>query len=156
MRTHPGTRAVPGRVASSPARQLLYIGSDPFCAFVAKHLLESIGHDVTVFATPAEAFAARYSCPDDWDLVVMDIGMSGLSGLDVARTLRDRHPGLHYAVISDVRLDNATSEGLSTIHPRPERVEEFGALVELVETVPATASLGLKRLVATSGPQANV
>jgi DNA-binding NtrC family response regulator len=132
MTTHIRTRAVPGLIASGPARQVLYIDSDPFSAFVAKHLLESIGHKVTVFATHQEALDALSVRPDDWDIVVMDAGTPALHGLDAVKALHDRHPGLRYALISDDRLESAASAKLCTVHARPASVEEFGALVERV------------------------
>jgi DNA-binding response OmpR family regulator len=54
-------------------------------------LLESEGHETMACYTGSEA----YSCIEqfDPDVVVLDIGLPGQSGWDVARTIRENIPG---------------------------------------------------------------
>ncbi|MBO1770322.1 response regulator [Agrococcus sp. TF02-5] len=50
--------------------------------------LESAGHDVVTRADGAQALEAGME--GGWDVIVLDVMMPGMSGIDVLRTLRDR------------------------------------------------------------------
>jgi two-component system cell cycle sensor histidine kinase/response regulator CckA len=131
---------MPGHACSCSPKEILYIDDDPAFGYLAKYMLERIGHKVTVFAKGQEALDALSSQPGQWDLVITDFRMPGLSGIEVARAVRDRHPGLPYAVISSYTggeaVGAAVGAGLGAVLPKPTTLGEFEALVEEV-TAPA-------------------
>ena len=58
----------------------------------AEHLLHDLGAKVTAVANGAEALGALQE--DPFDLIFTDVVMPGMSGIDLARQLRVRAPGL--------------------------------------------------------------
>jgi DNA-binding response OmpR family regulator len=67
-------------------RRILVVDDEPEIVRLVRDYLESSGFDVIVAADGAEALrAARLHHPD---LVILDLNLPGLDGLDVARSLR--------------------------------------------------------------------
>jgi PAS domain S-box-containing protein len=84
-----GAAAAPG---DRPVR-LLLVEDDPLASRVMAQLLRRVGHQVTTATTVQGALAIP---PEDYDLVVSDIGLPDGSGHDVMRQIRPHHdvPGI--------------------------------------------------------------
>jgi two-component system alkaline phosphatase synthesis response regulator PhoP len=71
-----------------PAQTILVVEDEPRIAAIAADYLRHAGYVVTIAANGAQALEkASASRPD---LVVLDLGLPGIDGLEVARTLRQR------------------------------------------------------------------
>ncbi len=90
-----GARAVHGT-----GHRLLYIDDDEAVVDLMRRLLERRQYIVTAFTDPRAAIAALRGDPFAFDLVVSDYNMPYLSGLDVARAVRDIRADLPVAVTS--------------------------------------------------------
>jgi two-component system, cell cycle response regulator CpdR len=77
-------------------RILLAEDDDSLRGFLAR-ALERAGHEVTACADGDEA--ATY-LDEPWDLLLTDIVMPGLDGIEVARQAAARHPGLRIMFIT--------------------------------------------------------
>jgi two-component system sensor histidine kinase/response regulator len=70
---------------------------------LVRHLLEKRGHKVVVAVDGAEALAALEN-PDEaaFDLVLMDVQMPGMNGLEVARAIREKelNTGRHLPILA--------------------------------------------------------
>jgi LmbE family N-acetylglucosaminyl deacetylase/CheY-like chemotaxis protein len=85
---HDGT---PGRI--------LVVDDDPVSGrFVAGLLSERGGFEVTHLADPAQAL--RQASSQAWDLVLTDVEMPGMTGLELLQALRKVAPGLPVVVIT--------------------------------------------------------
>jgi PAS domain S-box-containing protein len=85
--------------------RLLLVEDDPLASRVMAQLLRRVGHQVTTATTVQGALAVP---PEDYDLVVSDIGLPDGSGHDVMRQIRPRRdvPGIAltgYGSEADVR-----------------------------------------------------
>ena len=78
------------------SRILLAEDDDSLRGFLAR-ALERAGHDVTACADGDEA-ATHLDEP--WDLLLTDIVMPGLDGIEVARQAAAKHPGLRIMFIT--------------------------------------------------------
>ena len=92
--------------------RILLIDDDTAVRDIAAEILNSLGYMVT--AAPNGETALRLAAERDqpFDLVVADVSMPGLSGLEVAQQLRKQWPGLRVLLISgysDQYLVNATT-----------------------------------------------
>lgn len=76
--------------------RILVVDDDPAIRRALDRALAYEGHEVTTVGTGADALAAAL-VPDAHDLVVLDLGLPDLDGLDVARALRAS--GLHLAIL---------------------------------------------------------
>ncbi len=81
-------------------RRLLYIDDDASVVDLMQRLLERREYIVTAFTDPRAAIDALRRDPFAYDLVVTDYNMPYLSGLDVARAVRDIRGDLPVAVTS--------------------------------------------------------
>lgn len=85
--------------AAGPPGRILLVEDDPEAAFFATHVLTTLGgFDVVHTFDPAVALARARS--ESWDLVLTDMDMPGLTGLELLQALRRSHPGLPVAVIT--------------------------------------------------------
>jgi two-component system cell cycle response regulator CpdR len=78
------------------SRILLAEDDDSLRGFLAR-ALERAGYEVTACADGDEAVAVL---DQDWDLLLTDIVMPGVDGIEVARQAAARHPGLRIMFIT--------------------------------------------------------
>jgi two-component system response regulator HydG len=79
--------------------RILVVEDDPEAALFAVHVLVNRGHfDVTHTADPAVAL--RLATAEHWDLVLTDLELPGMSGLELLDALREVAPALPVAVVT--------------------------------------------------------
>jgi CheY-like chemotaxis protein len=89
------TTAPPGT-----GEHVLFIDDEPLLGRSTRRVLERAGYRVTVFTDPREALELFASDPDAFALVITDMNMPKLSGLDVTRALRARRTDLPVLLLS--------------------------------------------------------
>lgn len=83
-------RAMPSPVTVTHAPQrVLFVDDEPPLVRLAHQTLTRLGHTVTSFSCPHEALDAFRKSPDAFDVVITDLSMPRMSGLALARTLRN-------------------------------------------------------------------
>jgi CheY-like chemotaxis protein len=116
---HEGEASAPAPRAEAPARRaraplsgrVLLVDDEASVRDFMRELLQGWGLEVTVAASPAEALAAFDADAARWDLVITDQTMPGMTGLDLARALLARRPGLPVILYSG-HLDPVASREL--------------------------------------------
>jgi two-component system, NtrC family, response regulator HydG len=82
-----------------PRGRILVVDDDPVTGrFLARLLGDRGGFDVT--HTPDPAVALRRASSESWDLVLTDVEMPGMNGLELLQALRAAAPGLPVVVIT--------------------------------------------------------
>jgi DNA-binding response OmpR family regulator len=110
--------------------RILVVEDDPEAALFEVHVLANRGRfDVTHTADPADAL--RLVAAERWDLVLTDLELPGMSGLDLLDALRRLAPGLPVAVVTAHVHPDVTSLA--------SRADEF-----------LTKPLGIHQLIATA------
>jgi PAS domain S-box-containing protein len=79
--------------------KILAVDDDPLILMNMVVMLEDLGHDVTE-ATSGRSALEIYRTNDDWDLVVTDHSMPGMTGSELARQLRQVRPDLPIVLAS--------------------------------------------------------
>jgi nitrogen-specific signal transduction histidine kinase len=74
--------------------RVLYVDDEMALAAAVSRMVESLGYRVTVCHSGDEAIARVRENPQAFDVVLTDLSMPGLSGIDVARELMRLRPGL--------------------------------------------------------------
>ncbi len=94
--------------APGPPGRILVVEDDPDAArFVVEVLTKRGGYDVTHLADPV---AALSRAREPWDLVLTDVEMPGMTGLELLEALRREVPHLPVAVVTaHVTVDNAVT-----------------------------------------------
>jgi CheY-like chemotaxis protein len=130
----PGDRTVP--------KNILIVDDEPKVRFFLKESLESLGSDYAVspVASAEDALAALAHAP--YDLVVTDLRMPGMNGLDLLSRVRHDRPLMPTILITAYGSDEVAAESrrLQTTRyfTKPFRIEDFLQAVQeaLVDPVP--------------------
>ena len=134
---------VPAPIAAPGSGQrVLYVDDDESLLFLTQRMLGRRGYRVTGHIAPAQALAALRADPQAFDLVVTDFNMPGLSGLDVARAVRELRPDLPVAItsgyITDELRTQAAAAGVCALIFKPNAVEELCDAVQRLILTPGT------------------
>lgn len=117
--------------SDEPTRVLLVEDEDSVRNVVGR-LLTKLGYDVSKAADAEEALAL-FDDGQTFDLVVTDIVMPGLSGIEMARILEERYSDLRFLFISGYtsrELGIAPAAPPEPFLPKPFTMQELAAEVE--------------------------
>ncbi len=124
-----GRSAVP----QGQGKSILYVDDDEAIVLLMTRLLERQGYRVSGYADPRDALAAVQAQPDAFDLAVTDFNMPGMSGLEVARALREIRGDLPVALASGYITEELRAEapaaGVSELIYKPNSVEELCEII---------------------------
>ncbi len=124
----PDSRQVPLRI--------MYVDDESALVSLLSRVLDRMGHRVTAFTDPRMALRAFTENPRNFDVVVTDLAMPHISGLDLARQLRAVRGDLPLVLTSgyvrpgDQRL--AAEYGISAIILKPDTVEDLGHVLDRI------------------------
>ena len=125
----PGQKSVRAPALQGDGVRVLYIDDDDAIVYLMKRLLESKGYCVSGYTDQNEALAAARAEPGRFDVVMTDYNMPGMSGLDVARALREIRADLPIILASgniteELRV-HAPGAGVNELVFKPNTVEEL-------------------------------
>jgi len=106
----PGAEMVPDAAPARATRlRILLIDDDPRVRETLADLLDAQGHAV-VQASDGEKGIGRLRAGESFDLVLTDLGMPGMTGWDVARTIQHSWPRLPVGLITGWGEEGTTGE----------------------------------------------
>ncbi len=115
-------------------QHILFLDDEEALVSLARRVLERLGYRVSAFTQPSKALAAFRADPRAFDLVVTDLNMPGVSGLDIAREMLALRPDLPLALASGYLNDSlaarAKSLGIPHLLFKPGTVEEFVQMID--------------------------
>lgn len=102
---------------------ILVVDDDELVSEYLGALLEAESYGVTVLNEPAAALKYFKEHPDDFDLIVTDQIMPGLTGVEIAQSILALRPEIPILLITGysekISAENAKSFGLSGFFPKP-------------------------------------
>lgn len=113
--------------------RILYVDDERPLVQVATILLERLGYKVQGFTNPAAALDALRAAPETWSILITDLSMPGMNGLELARQVFGIRPGLP-VLLSSGNLDAAPSDearrlGIRGVIAKPHSLEELAGRV---------------------------
>jgi PAS domain S-box-containing protein len=132
-----GVAAEVPRPAPAPiegrGQRILYLDDEESLVVLARRLLERLGYRVAGYSDAAEALAAFEAAPDQFDLVLSDLSMPGINGIEVARRVLEIRPDMPVLLASGyVRNEDAElarSVGVREVIWKPTTINEMGELL---------------------------
>ena len=125
--------------AAAPAMPLgrgehiLYVDDEEPLVFLVTRMMQRMGYEVTGLTKAHDAIDAVRADPERFDLVISDLGMPGMSGMDLARELLALRSDLPVIITSGyVRPEDARRAdeiGVRDIVLKPGTVAEMGQLI---------------------------
>ena len=109
------------------SERIMIIDDEKIVGDMAKISLEEEGYEVETFLTAAPAVERLKEVP--FDVVVTDLKMKGMDGLEVLRTVRELSPGTQVIMITafanlDVAIE-AIKGDVFDFFPKPVRIKEL-------------------------------
>ena len=81
-------------------KRVLYVDDDSGLVLLVQRMLQQLGYQVSGYETGEAAVDAVRANPNDFDLVISDYNMPGMSGLDVAKAVRQIRANLPVVIFS--------------------------------------------------------
>jgi len=120
----------------SHGERVLFVDDEESLVFLMTHMLQRLGYQVTGCTSPEEALEIFRSGPRSFDVVVSDLSMPAMSGVDLARELLQIRPGMPILIASGYfgAADNeeARSLGLPDLLLKPNTIEKLGQALHRV------------------------
>ena len=123
--------------------RILYLDDEESLVILAKRMLERMGYHVTGFNDAAKALAAFAAAPQDFDLVLSDLSMPGMSGMEVSRQILQIRPDIPVLLatgyVRNEDVEQARAIGIREVIWKPQTIGEMGDLLaqQLQKLVPA-------------------
>jgi len=118
-------------LTSGAGLRVLFLDDEQALVGLAARLLQRLGYTVSGFTQAALALEAFAAAPDAFDIVVTDLSMPGLNGIEVARRMLALRPGLPVLLMSGYlrpeEAERAQEIGIREIVRKPAAIEELGA-----------------------------
>lgn len=132
--TEDATKSAAARPAPvGRGENVLYVDDEEQLVDLVTRMMERMGYNVTGMTEPIEAIDAVRANPKRFDLVLSDLGMPGMSGMDLAEELLQIRPDLPIIITSGyVRAEDARRAeqiGVRDVVMKPNTVAEIGQLI---------------------------
>jgi PAS domain S-box-containing protein len=136
--------AEPAKAAPKRGRgeRILYLDDEESLVILAKRMLERMGYEVTGFNDSGKALAAFETAPLDFDLVLTDLSMPGMSGMEVSRRMLEIRPDIPVLLatgyVRNEDVEQARVIGIREVIWKPQTIGEMGDLLaqQLEKLVP--------------------
>ena len=133
-----------GSHAMTGPLRVAYVDDEQQVASVMTRLLERRGFVVRSFGSGAEFLADRDARHAEYDVIVTDFNMPGMSGIELARAIRERHLAVGLVLtsgyVSDQLREAAEEVGITRLVKKPESIELLCAAIRDVAPVKAAAT----------------
>jgi CheY-like chemotaxis protein len=119
--------------------RILLVDDEPALTLMGQKLLSRLGYQVRTTNSPVEALAIFRSKPNDIDLVITDLTMPQMTGINLARALLDIRPDLPIVLCSGfsdpVNEESLRSMGISGLLLKPLTIHELAHSVRMALAV---------------------
>lgn len=121
------------RTTAAPIAKLIIVDDEPHMCEICSRTLRRVGYDVVTTSDPARAIQLLRG-DDGFDLLLTDIKMPSLSGLDLAKIARERDPSISIIVMTGFasieNLHRAVQSGVADVLSKPFELEHLRLAVE--------------------------
>ena len=111
----------------------MYLDDEEPLVFIVKRMLERLGHQVAGFTNADAALAAFSAEPDTFHLVLTDMAMPGMSGIDFATSVLSVKADARVVIASGYmdpkEADRAKAAGVHECIRKPNTLDEMRQMV---------------------------
>ena len=112
---------------------ILYLDDEEPLAVLMKRMLEHIGHRVAAFTRAEDALTAFKAAPASFDLVMSDLSMPGMSGIEFAQSVRAVRPDALIVIVTghvqEKDVARARAVGVQHVLEKPNNLAEMARTV---------------------------
>ncbi len=133
LQTRPAPKKLADQTLPTGSEHILVVDDETAITEVVSDLLRSLGYRITVSNDSPAALALFRSHPDDFDLVITDQTMPGLTGLELAREIAAFKPTLPVILCTgfsrDIDAESARKQGIRGFAMKPVAFGEMARLI---------------------------
>ncbi|MDX1420473.1 MAG: response regulator [Rubricoccaceae bacterium] len=124
--------AAPAERTDAPGllARILVVDDEPMVRSVTANLLRFKGHTVAEAVGGAEALGLLDA--GSFDLVITDLSMPEMNGRELARHVRDRHPGLPIILLTGDTDAHESADDLDAVVQKPYKLDALEAVIRQV------------------------
>jgi CheY-like chemotaxis protein len=112
---------------------ILYLDDEEPLAVLMKRMLEHLGHRVSAFTRSEEALSAFKAAPADFDLILTDLSMPGMSGIEFAESVRAVRPDAFVVIVTghvqEKDVVRAREVGVHQVIQKPSNLADMARTV---------------------------
>ena len=113
--------------------RILYLDDEEPLVFIMKRMLERLGHEVAGFTSADAALVEFTAAPDRFHLVLTDMSMPGMNGIDFAASVLKLRPGTLVVIASGYMdpkdMERAKAVGVRECVRKPNTLDEMRDMV---------------------------
>jgi CheY-like chemotaxis protein len=113
--------------------RVLYVDDEAALVSLTTRLLQRMGYEAAGFTDPQEALAAFAAAPDQFDLVVTDMAMPRMTGIDLAQQMLAIRPDIPVLLASGYvrpeEAERARQAGIRKVIWKPSTLSEMGVIL---------------------------
>lgn len=116
-----------------PKGTVLIVDDEKTILDVGRKILTDFGYEVDIAVSGLEAIGLCRNRAGGFGLVILDLGLKDMGGLDCLRILKEEYPGLKVVICTgsdDAAFEAAAGLGACGFLPKPYRMHNLVALVE--------------------------
>lgn len=126
-------------------KRILFVDDESAIARLAQVMLKSLGHSATTCATPSEGLSTFKAEPQQFDVIITDLTMPGMTGVELARAIREVNTTIPI-ILSSGFADEVPDETLralqiSEVLPKPFQMQSLGAAIERAAMSPHNSAV---------------
>ena len=118
------------------SERILFVDDEIPLVRLAQQMLTSIGYQVTSFTDSREALADFEAFPEKYDMVISDMTMPELTGLDLARCMLGMRPGLPFIICtgysSKLKQQQIENAGIKSVLKKPFSLAAISKLIRAI------------------------
>jgi signal transduction histidine kinase/ActR/RegA family two-component response regulator len=128
--------STPAKSARGTGERILLVDDEPAVCSALSRLLKREGYEVTEETDPTKALDLFLQAPDQFQLLLTDLSMPGMTGVELAKQVLQRKPGLPIILATGYGGDwapaTAEAAGIRRVVQKPISPLEIGAMVREV------------------------
>lgn len=114
-------------------QHILYVDDEEGLIFLMKRMLARLKYRCTAFSNPLEALEAFRAAPHDFDGLLTDLAMPGMTGVQLVKAVRGIRPDLPVAVVTGYDQDDVAAldeAGITIRLNKPTPPPELGRAMQ--------------------------
>ncbi len=137
----------PGDIIQGGNERILFIDDEEMLVKMGKNMLENLGYQVTERTNSIEALTTFENQPLDFDLVITDQTMPGMSGIDLAQRILQIRPGMPIILCTGfsslISEEKAGELGIDGFVLKPLTKKDIAAVIrKVLDKVPEYEATG--------------
>ncbi|QGW20861.1 response regulator [Stutzerimonas degradans] len=125
------TASVPAAKEIDRVLKVLFVEDDPTLRMLTGEVIAELGHQVVLSESAEDALEQLAAQP--FDVLLTDVGLAGMSGIELVRQAQQRHPGLALVIASGYAVD-AREEGIDSLRVmlKPYDIHQVRELLDTI------------------------